>query len=191
MRNKTIFIALVLGAVLTVASSLLVSIYQPLRITHQSPSKQALEFIDNTINDHEWFMGNPDVQHVTSEMGRMSSVVFGRIITDYYDSGGTRYYPTHEFGIVESGFPLGCFEGTIHRRNNEVEGLEWAVPIGDNMIAYLTVIPLKPRIIPFLVNSIAYGFVAFVTIVGIRRYKISNKSHHPTTTRRCVCDVFP
>ena len=63
--------------------------------------------------------------------------------------------------MIETGLPLICFEGWVHVRNNQVKETSWAIAMGsrgDDTIA------LKPRVLPFLLNVLLFGSIAFAII---------------------------
>jgi len=166
-----------LGIGLTFATSWFVSLYHPFCVPDHTPSEEALSYVESVTEEHEWFMGEPAVHHVTSRMGRKASVVMGGIHSDSYESHNAHLYPAHEFEIVESGFPFRCFEGSVHRRDNHVMDYTWAVSFGENMITNREMLPLKPMIAPFLMNTVTYAVIAFLLITATCRF--INRSNKP------------
>ena len=96
---------------------------------------------------------------------------WGGVLSDSYESGDATLYPYHEFGIIESGVPFTCFEGFIHRRDNHIIGRKWVVAFREDMVTDLGAVPLRPRAVPFILNTILYAALTFFLIAVVRRLR--------------------
>lgn len=162
---------LFLGLFLTITVTIAVSLFTPISVINTKPSERAVNFVDTLIEEKQWLMRPPQGYHYTSKMGSQISYVMGELAS--YNNETKRksgYCPVHEFGYIEAGFPFKGFAGEVYKKDNKVVSNSWSLSFTENALPRLKIIPLKPILLPFLLNCFIWSLFSYLL------YMIFNKA---------------
>jgi len=184
MRKRRLILriglCLFLGAITTVAVAWGLPFIMPQNISDATPTSESGSFAKRIMKSHNWNRGGAIIR--STYVGWYVTEVVGSLADDFQrvnshpnvpaDATNIRLYPEHQFGYVESGLPLKCFEGSIHRRfdtTRETVESDWAICVESQNSRIEGAIPLKPRLIPFAINTAFYGLLAMLSTLVITR----------------------